>query len=114
MVPRTFISLTMVRAAELAGVAEADACTTVSTPAASMIRAISGLRMSALANSAPAILALAPGSGSAASTPMTRSTWGCAASLPARLEPRNLVTPVTSTIMPAMATAFRSATCAVR
>src|SRR5580765_3027244 len=53
IVPRTFISLTMVRAAVLAGVADADACTTVSTPAASMIRAISGLRMSALAKSAP-------------------------------------------------------------
>ena len=32
MVPRTFISLAMLRAADDAGVDDADACTTVSTP----------------------------------------------------------------------------------
>src|SRR5450755_3703923 len=51
MVPRTFISLAMLRAADEAGVAEADACTTVSTPAASMTLATNGFRMSTRAKS---------------------------------------------------------------
>src|SRR5664279_2259215 len=103
MVPRTFISLTMLRAADEAGVADADACTTVSTRAASMTLAISGFRMSTRAKSASPIRARAAGSGSAASTPITRSTSGRRASRPASSEPMNLVTPVTRTTRPAMA-----------
>ena len=76
MVPRTFISLAMLRAADDAGVDDADACTTVSTPAASITLATNGFRMSTRAKSAPPIRARAAGSGSAASTPMTRSTPG--------------------------------------
>src|SRR6476659_4084227 len=102
MVPRTFISLAMLRAADDAGVEDADACTTVSTPAASITLATSGFRMSTRAKSAAPILALAAGSGSAASTPMTRSTIGCSASRPASADPMYLVTPVTSTIRPAI------------
>src|SRR5664279_3197289 len=103
MVPRTFISLAMLLAADDAGVAEADACTTVSTPAASITLATNGFRMSTRAKSAAPIRARAAGSGRAASTPITRSTPGCSASRPARRDPRNLVTPVTRTIRPAIA-----------
>ena len=63
MVPRTFISLAMLRAADDAGVADAEACTTVSTPAASITLAINGFRMSTRAKSAPPIRARAAGSG---------------------------------------------------
>ena len=76
MVPRTFISLAMLRAADDAGVDDADACTTVSTPAASITLATNGFRMSTRAKSAAPIRVRAAGSGSAASTPMTRSTAG--------------------------------------
>ena len=91
------------RAADDAGVADAEACTTVSTPAASITLATNGFRMSTRAKSAAPIRARAAGSGRAASTPMTRSTAGCSASRPASCEPMNLVTPVTRTIRPAIA-----------
>src|SRR6478609_7139806 len=46
IVPSTFISLAIVRAADDAGVEDAEACTTVLTPAASITLATNGFRMS--------------------------------------------------------------------
>ena len=83
MVPMTLISFIDVRL-PATGVAMTLRCTTVSTPASPMTRAITGLRMSARTNSALPML----WGGGTTSTPITRSIDGCAASRSANRPPR--------------------------
>jgi len=117
IVPRTFISLTIVLDAGLDGLAVAEACTTVSMSDPPISREMSGPRMSTRTNSAAPIRLRESASGSAASTPITLLTSGRAASRPASDEPRNRVTPVTKIVeagnvtLPSRISALRPPVC---
>src|ERR687893_236672 len=97
IVPMTLSSFIGTRPPDPAGVELMFMCTTVSTDAAAMTLPISGLRMSARANSVRPSRRSIPGDGGTVSTPMTRPIEGSAASSAASAPPSHRLTPVTRT-----------------
>src|SRR3954471_2584668 len=98
IVPMTLSSFIVLRPPALPGVAMMLMWTTVSTSSLTITFAMTGLRMSARTNDTSP---MSPRGGTA-STPMTRSTEGSAATARANRRPRSRETPATRTTLPAL------------